>query len=170
MSMQAYDQKNAEDYDSNTEALASALYKIECSNDLNATIAQLSKMTGIHRNTISNRVWPVQKLKEIKEARKEKNKIVKQHQQLNNKDKTKELEEKLSQARIEIIHWFNEYQDMKLYFEHSDKRLQQMRESRDFYKQQYDTEKKALLAAEKEVERLKKIVELNIISSTKIKH
>ena len=76
----------------------------------------------------------------------------------------------MSQARNEIIHWFNEYQDMKLYFDHSNKKFQLMKESRDYYKQQYETERKSLLAAEQEIEHLKELVELNVVSSTKNKH
>lgn len=45
-----------------------------------------------------------------------------------------------------------------------------MKESRDYYKQQYETERKSLLAAEQEIEHLKELVELNVVSSTKNKH
>ncbi len=169
MSKQAYDQKNTENYESNTETLVNALNEIEYNNELKATIAQLSKMTGIHRNTISNRGWPVQRLNEIKAAHKDKQKKLKE-QRLSSATKTKALEQNLSQARNEIIHWFNEYQDMKLYFDHSNKKFQLMKESRDYYKQQYETERKSLLAAEQEIEHLKELVELNVVSSTKNKH
>ena len=70
--MNAYDQKNSDDYEANTLSLKKALSDIKGNKTLKATIAQLSEMTGIHRNTISNRVWPVQKLKQIREARKTK--------------------------------------------------------------------------------------------------
>lgn len=59
---------------------------------------------------------------------------------------------------------------MKLYFDHSNKKFQLMKESRDYYKQQYETERKSLLAAEQEIEHLKELVELNVVSSTKNKH
>ncbi|WP_420229728.1 hypothetical protein ACOBWA_14150 [Psychrobacter sp. ER1] len=68
--MNAYDQKNSDDYDANTLLLEKALSDIKGNKRLKATVAQLSEMTGIHRNTISNRVWPVQELKQIRDSRK----------------------------------------------------------------------------------------------------
>ena len=66
MSNEAYDQKNNDDYEAITSALNIALIDLQNNKKLKPTIAQLSKMTGIHRNTITNRGWPVQKLNQIK--------------------------------------------------------------------------------------------------------
>ncbi len=76
---------------------------------MKATVAQLSEITGIHRNTITNRVWPIQKLKQIKEARKVEE-ISKKNQELLNKES---MEDKLTRTQNEVVYWFNEYQDMK---------------------------------------------------------
>ncbi|WP_155251715.1 hypothetical protein [Acinetobacter nosocomialis] len=45
MNNQAYDQKNSEDYETNTLSINKALLEIEQDPKLKATIAQLSKMT-----------------------------------------------------------------------------------------------------------------------------
>lgn len=83
MNNQAYDQKNSEDYETNTLSINKALLEIEQDPKLKATIAQLSKMTGIHRNTITNRDWPIQKLREIKDKRKLKDEESKNHMVVN---------------------------------------------------------------------------------------
>lgn len=129
---------------------------------LKATVAQLSEITGIHRNTITNRVWPIQKLKQIKEARKVEE-ISKKNQELLNKES---MEDKLTRTQNEVVYWFNEYQDMKRFFEHSNNRFQEMRKARDYYKTLYETERKVLFEAEQEIERLK----LKNISSEKLKN
>lgn len=70
MSNRDYGQKNSSSFEAVTSILNNALIDIENDKKLKPTTAQLSKMTGIHRNTISNRVWPVQKLNQIKDTRK----------------------------------------------------------------------------------------------------
>ena len=52
MNDQAYDKKNSDDYEENTSLLKKALSDIESNKKLKATIAQLSAMSGVHRNTI----------------------------------------------------------------------------------------------------------------------
>lgn len=170
MSNQAYDHKNSEDYEANTLILNNALQEIEGNKKLKPTVAQLSKMTGIHRNTITNRVEPVQKLKQIKEARKAEKELLKEQASQNTSDSKASLKEKLGQTQIEVIYWFNEYQDMKRFFEHSNTRFEQMKESRDHYKMLYETTRKSLLDAKQEIERLKELLELQDIRSDQLKH
>ena len=67
MKNQAYDLKNTENYEANTLKINNALLQIEHNPKLKATIAQLCKLTGIHRNTIRNRFEPIEKLKEMNE-------------------------------------------------------------------------------------------------------
>ncbi|ATC81447.1 hypothetical protein [Pseudoalteromonas agarivorans] len=160
MTEKSYDQKNSEDYEANTAELNTALNKIESNKKLKATITALSKMTGIHRNTITNRGWPAERLKKIKEAR---NKFEQEQQQLksqNDNDVQNQLESKFESAKKEIVYWFNEFQDMKRFYEHSDKRFQKMRESRDYYKELYERERKLLLATQQEAEQLRDLLEL----------
>jgi hypothetical protein len=165
--MNAYDQKNSDDYEANTLSLKKALSDIKGNKTLKATIAQLSEMTGIHRNTISNRVWPVQKLKQIREARKTKDKLHEEQVRLSTTDVKNALEAKLSRTQNETVYWFNEYQDMKRVAQHSDKRLQQMRESRDYYKTLSDTDKRSLSEAELEIKKLREVLALEDAISKK---
>ncbi|MEF1280572.1 hypothetical protein QTO05_15735, partial [Vibrio fortis] len=65
----SYNESNQNDSDEYTKVINAALYKIESNPGLKPTIAQIVKMTGLHRNTISNRGWPSAKLKEIKAER-----------------------------------------------------------------------------------------------------
>src|SRR5699024_8388523 len=134
-----------------TFTLNNALLEIEGNKNLKATVAQLSKMTGIHRNTITNRSWPVQKLKQIKEKRKVEEKSREEKANQNTSDPKNALEDKLNQTRNEVIYWFNEYQDMKRFFEHSNTRFEKMRESRDHYKMLYETDRNSLFNAEQEI-------------------
>jgi hypothetical protein len=166
MNNQAYDKKNSEDYKANTLILNKALQEIECNRKLQATVAQLSKMTRIHRNTITNRVWPIQKLKQIKEARKIEDKS-NEKQVLLNKES---MEEKLIQAQNEVIYWFNMYQDIKRFYDHSNKQLKDIKVSRDYYIELYKTEHRSLLAAEREIDRLIEFIELKGISSEQLRH
>lgn len=172
MNDKAYDEKNSKDYEQNTLALNDALLKIENDKKLKATIAKLSEMTGVHRNTITNRGWPIQKLNKIKDSRKIEEKSRKEKISLNNSNIKESLEKKLNQARCEVVYWFNEYQDRKRFFEHSDKRLQKMRESRDYYKTLYETERNSLLEAKQELIELKErlALELTLMSSNQLKH
>ena len=168
--MNAYDQKNSDDYDANTLLLEKALSDIKGNKRLKATVAQLSEMTGIHRNTISNRVWPVQELKQIRDSRKTEEKSRKEQVRLSTKDVKNALEAKLSRAQSEVIYWFNEYQDIKRVAEHSDKRLQKMRESRDYYKTLSDTDKRSLSEAEQEIKKLRKMLALEDARSKQLMH
>ena len=170
MSNEAYDQKNRDDYDANTLLLEKALSDIKGNKRLKVTVAQLSEMTGIHRNTISNRVWPGQKLKQIREARKTKEKSLEEQVHLSTNDVKNALEAKLSRTQNEVIYWFNEYQDIKRIAEHSDKRLQKMRESRDYYKTLSDTDKRSLSEAEQEIKKLRKMLALEDARSKQLMH
>lgn len=172
MNDQAYDKKNSDDYEENTSLLKKALSDIESNKKLKATIAQLSAMSGVHRNTISNRVWPVQELNKIKSMRKARKTADKEKVRSNTVDIKKILEEKLTQARNEIIYWFNEYQDMKRFADHSDKQYRKMRDSRDYYKTLYEKDRISLLEAKQELIKLKEKSELELtqISSNQLKH
>ena len=134
MNNQAYDQKNSENYEMNTLSINKALLEIEQDPKLKATIAQLSKMTGIHRNTITNRDWPIQKLKEIKEKRKLKDEESKNHMVVNEIS----LGEKLVLTQNEVIYWFNQYQDIKLSFENTNNQLKKLKESNNYYREMYE--------------------------------
>lgn len=69
MTGQAFDAKNKLDYDRNTELLAQGLMQIASDPNLKPTMAELSRITGIHRNTIRQRDFPAQRLEAIKDNR-----------------------------------------------------------------------------------------------------
>ena len=166
MNNQAYDQKNSEDYETNTLSINKALLEIEQDPKLKATIAQLSKMTGIHRNTITNRDWPIHKLKEIKDKRKLKNEESKNHMVVNEIS----LGEKLVLTQNEVIYWFNQYQDIKLSFENTNNQLKKLKESNDYYREMYEKHKKQVVLAELEINRLKELLDTKGINPELLKH
>ena len=166
MNNQAYDQKNSEDYEMNTLSINKALLEIEQDPKLKATIAQLSKMTGIHRNTITNRDWPIHKLKEIKDKRKLKNEESKNHMVVNEIS----LGEKLVLTQNEVIYWFNQYQDIKLSFENTNNQLKKLKESNDYYREMYEKHKKQVVLAELEINRLKELLDTKGINPELLKH
>lgn len=166
MNNQAYDQKNSEDYETNTLSINKALLEIEQDPKLKATIAQLSKMTGIHRNTITNRDWPIHKLKEIKDKRKLKNEESKNHMVVNEIS----LGEKLVLTQNEVIYWFNQYQDIKLSFENTNNQLKKLKESNNYYREMYEKHKKQVVLAELEINRLKELLDTKGINPELLKH
>ncbi|MFK3866302.1 hypothetical protein [Pseudoalteromonas rhizosphaerae] len=104
-----FDIKNQRDFDENTEKLVAAIDKINNTPSLPATIAELSRLTGLHRNAISNRAWPNQKLKLIKAKRKTQEQA--ETKPSVNKNPIKVLEEKLDNAKNELVYWFNKNLD-----------------------------------------------------------
>lgn len=139
MSNNAFERKNNADFEANTLAIEKALQEIEQNKKLKPTISQLAEMTGIHRNTLSNRVIPIQKLKQIKQARE-----IEKKSQDNNDNSTKinplkTLEEKVNNLQIEAIYWFNQYQDLKLSHEHMQKQYRQLKESQQYYKNLWES-------------------------------
>jgi len=143
-----------------------SLLEIEQDPKLKATIAQLSKMTGIHRNTITNRDWPIQKLKEIKDKRKLKDEESKNHMVVNEIS----LGEKLVLTQNEVIYWFNQYQDIKLSFENTNNQLKKLKESNNYYREMYEKHKKQVVLAELEINRLKELLDTKGINPELLKH
>ncbi|KPW47356.1 hypothetical protein ALO95_200066 [Pseudomonas syringae pv. antirrhini] len=104
----AFDKRNLADFDNNTEIISSGLMAIAADTSIKATVAELSRITGIHRNTLRQRLWPVQRLKAIKEDR-----VVSEIRQRQAKgtvaDPVSVLTDKLEASRCEVLHWFDQY-------------------------------------------------------------
>ena len=151
MSNNAFERRNNEDFEANTLAIEIALREIEQNKKLKPTISQLSKMTGIHRNTLSNRVSPIQRLKQIKQARKiEKSK---ENEDSSTKiDPLKVLEEKVNNLQIEAVYWFNQYQDLKFSHDHLQKQYKQLKESQQYYKNLWESNKHSFETPDNEAE------------------
>jgi len=129
--MSNFDERNQRDFEENTERLVEAIDKIGSSANLPATIAQLSLLTGMHRNAISRRQWPVVKLKEIKNKRK----ALKQQQSSEKKqiDPITILEGKLDNAKRELVYWFNKNLDNEKKIKQLEQNLQRMTQARGDY-------------------------------------
>ena len=170
MSDQAYSAQNQKDFDGNTLAIENALLEINESKTLKATVSQLSKMTGIHRNTITNRIWPIQKLNEIKEKRKNEEKLRKQKENQKNSSVQNSSKEELDKILDEAIFWFNEYNDMEQKFESTLKRLEKMSESKDYYESLYKDTQKSLIEAKDDIQQLKELLKRMNIDSNQLRH
>lgn len=124
-----YDEANQQEFDEHTKAINAALYKIESNPDLKPTIAQVVKLTGLHRNTISNRGWPSTRLHEIKEDRhqqKLKSKQDAKHQQ--------DVNELLEQALNELLYWHHLASEKEEEISSLRRLLSLKSESMEFYK------------------------------------
>jgi hypothetical protein len=127
----AFDKKNRNDYDKNTDLLHVAIDRIHKTSTLSATIAEISRITGLHRNAISNRVWPGQRLQEIKEQRRQlKNKRIEKTLQL---DPVRVLEDKLENAKRELVFWFTKCSDNEKQIKQLNTNLQRMSDARNDY-------------------------------------
>jgi hypothetical protein len=108
MSSAPYEQKNSENFEATTRLLNEALKKIEKDISRRVNVTELARTAGVHRNTIYQRQWPLEKLAVIKENRK---------QQIADEAavKTEELspQQRLELSRLEIIYWFTELQEAR---------------------------------------------------------
>lgn len=167
---QAYDQKNSENYEANTLKIENALLQIERNKKLKTTVAQLSKLTGIHRNTINNRKEPIRRLNAIKEARRTETNQSKEALNIDNADNSNSLEQQLTHTRTEVIYWFNQHQDIKRQLDHYMAQYREMKASRDHYKILYQTDHKSLFEAEKEINQLKELLESIHVNTDQLRH
>jgi hypothetical protein len=100
VSTAAYDAKNEENFEAVTLALDAALKKMEKDSSISANATQLAKLAGVHRNTIYHRVWPLERLQEIKAKRAQQKK-----DEAATKAQTRTPEELLELSRLEIVYW-----------------------------------------------------------------
>jgi len=134
MTGQAFDVRNKLDYDMNTELLAQGIMQIAADPKLRPTIAELNRITGIHRNTIRQRDFPLERLKAIKENRRIA--VIAQRVKAETKQDPKTvLMQRLEKSRLEVLYWFNRYQESESSCATLGRRLTTVRESRDYYVQ-----------------------------------
>lgn len=154
MMMQAFDSKNKEDFDKNTEILSNGLLVIASDKKTKTTISELSRITGIHRNTIRNRQWPAQRLEAIKEQRRLEElsfKIRKEKKQ----DPVRVLTEKLEKSRLEVVYWFNKFNEAEETVHSLEIRISNLRNSRDHYLQLSESGHLEIINLKREIEKLK---------------
>lgn len=157
MKQQAFESRNKEDFDQNTEALSKALQAIASDNKLKATISELSRISGIHRNTIRNRRWPSERLESIKEQRKLEELRIKLKKE-KRQDPVSVLAEKLEKSRLEVVYWFNQRNELEETARALEVRLKSMSESRDFYLKQSEAGLLEIKSLKLEIEKLKGVI------------
>lgn len=159
MTSQAFDAKNKLDYDRNTELLAQGLMQIASDPNLKPTMAELSRITGIHRNTIRQRDFPAQRLEAIKDNRRIA--VLAQRVKAEKKQDPKTiLMQRLEKSRVEVLYWFNRYQESENSCATLDKRLDTVRESRDYFVEVADELRKKIKEQETEILKLRDALDL----------
>ena len=73
---QALEEKNQADFITVTNRISDALQKISSNPKLKPTQSVLARLSKVSRGTLNNRVWPLEKLEEIKSQRKDLVKLV----------------------------------------------------------------------------------------------
>ena len=153
----AFDEKNRNDYEKNTSLLHVAIDKIRKTPTLPATIAELSRITGLHRNSISNRVWPGTKLKEIKEQRIELKK--QKTENVVKIDPVRVLEDKLDNAKQELVFWFTKCTDNEKQIKQLSTNLKRMSDARSDYENMLKQERLYTEKLKKELNQLRMLIQ-----------
>jgi hypothetical protein len=154
---QPYDSVNQKTYEDYTALLVNALDSIDKDPSQAATIANLAILTGIHRNTVSERKWPKDKLEEIKIARKNKpSESPKKEEKPENI-----LGEKLNNAKHELVYWFNNSNDLKREVTQLNINLSRMADARSDYERMLILERKKTEKLQSEVQTLKELLSSN---------
>ncbi|GLH22039.1 hypothetical protein BR1R3_47810 [Pseudomonas atacamensis] len=128
MSSAPYYDKNAELTAAITRQLNDALRRLEKDSALSASASSLAKLSGVHRNTIYNRKWPLEKLNEIKTKRAQQ-----KEEEACSKRVKRSPEELLELSRLEVIYWFTQLQDARNLVASLTKKARETQSSRDFY-------------------------------------
>ena len=157
MKQQAFEGRNREDFDQNTEALSMALQAIASDKKLKATISELSRVSGIHRNTIRNRRWPSERLEAIKEQRKLEELRLKLNKE-KRQDPVSVLAEKLEKSRLEVVYWFNQRNELEQTARALEIRSGNLEKNRDFYLKQSEAGQLEIKKLKLEIEKLKGVI------------
>lgn len=151
---QAYDSKNDEDFENNTETIIEKLDEIRSNPRIATTISSLAKLTGLHRNTLSARGWPAKEIKDIKEQRKKKTLKAKQ-------DKVKaqiNIEEKLDLAKRELVFWYRKTGEADSTIEQLKLNLKRMTDAKNDYVSLLKQEREKSQRLEEEIRQLNKLL------------
>lgn len=150
MKNQSFDEQNQRDFGDVTERINEALLKMASDPSIKATVTQLAEIAGVHRNTVTNREWPVERVSAIKAQRKA--------EAERNKSKDKEpdaeavLTTKLEKARLEILFWFRKYNEATALQERSNESIRYLSKTKDNYQQEIETLRQQLEAMKNEYE------------------
>ncbi|EKY4195860.1 hypothetical protein RCQ53_003129 [Vibrio harveyi] len=159
-----FDDRNQADFLENTEKINKALKIIENDKTLSATLAELERQSGLHRNTLRNRSLTVgdlqiettvsDELKRIKIIKKNK----KEQDKSDKKDHVTELENQLENAKNELVYWFTKFQTLSQEAGQLDIQLSRKADLVDWYKKELEKER---LKARSLEDRINLLEELN---------
>ncbi|CDT79380.1 putative Exonuclease SbcC [Vibrio coralliirubri] len=155
--MAEYDEKNQELYDANTDKILNALDAIRQDKSLKVTKAQVSSLTGLHRNTFSgkgSRDWVEIELEIIKKQREDDSK----RSRITKKKQEDNLQRLLEQAKLEILHWFTQYSESERELEKLRTRLKRDNVSLEWYKEELKKERKYKSELEERIELLESVI------------
>ena len=112
-----FDKKNAEDFFKVSKAIQEALEMIRSDVRLKPTQAALSKLSGVHRNILRNRKWPLEELDRIGQERLVNHKIQTESRASQEKKLLQEsldgLRKRLDLSREEASKWFHTSEKFK---------------------------------------------------------
>lgn len=124
-----FDAVNQERHDKNTVDIHKALQRIRDDYTLKPTVKVLSDLSGMHRNTLRNRKWPIEELDRIKSDR-NKNIV---SDVTKDKSKVTNLEDILDNAKNELVYWFTVAKDLEKQNAQLVIKLDRMSSSREYY-------------------------------------
>lgn len=124
-----FDVVNQERHDKNTVDIHKALQRIRDDYTLKPTVKVLSDLSGMHRNTLRNRKWPIEELDRIKSDR-NKNIV---SDVTKDKSKVTNLEDILDNAKNELVYWFTVAKDLEKQNAQLVIKLDRMSSSREYY-------------------------------------
>lgn len=124
-----FDVVNQERHDKNTVDIHKALQRIRDDYTLKPTVKVFSDLSGMHRNTLRNRKWPIEELDRIKSDR-NKNIV---SDVTKDKSKVTNLEDILDNAKNELVYWFTVAKDLEKQNAQLVIKLDRMSSSREYY-------------------------------------
>lgn len=121
-----FDERNTEDFVANTNKIEAALVIIAADHAQPVTKGNLSKLSGVHRNTLRNRAlatseqgsdgWPYSALAEIIRSRKAsgtEEELTHVRAAASREDKIVELERRLALSRYQVASWHSRAIELK---------------------------------------------------------
>ncbi|ESE41670.1 hypothetical protein [Shewanella decolorationis] len=132
-----FDSVNQERHDKNTVAIHQALQRIRDDYTLKPTVKFLSELSGMHRNSLRNRKWPIEQLDKIKSER-NKNIVL---EVTKDRSKVASLEDVLDNAKNELTYWFNLAKDLEKQNAQLFIKLDRISSSREYYEAEYNKSK-----------------------------
>lgn len=159
MTGKAFEQRNRVDFEKITQTLLKGIAAIRSDSSKKSTIAELARLTGVHRNTIRQRAWPQERLDEIKEIRRrvaaaQKVKVAARE------DPVSILTDKLEKSRLEVIYWFRKAKDAEDRYFSKERESKKFMESKDFYLERSTAQEGIIADLNKQIHQLRGVIEI----------